>query len=195
MKRNTDTEKQRGSNPGRNQTKRSKSAQACASCRKLKTRCELLDASSDGPYRCHRCKVLNISCSFEDLDIAPARPHHSPTQPVIPQSPNQGSTDRHENANIQRQSSSSSLNATSFSKNRVDPMKPDVLAQPPNIAWPGLVKVPASGGLFDWMATPMFAMQNITSRMESGEDLFMADVNTSLSNILGPDRLKSLLNM
>ncbi|KIM74996.1 hypothetical protein PILCRDRAFT_689319 [Piloderma croceum F 1598] len=192
MKRNTDiTEKQRGSNPGRNQTKRSKSAQACASCRKLKTRCELLDASSDGPYRCHRCKVLNISCSFEDLDIAPARPHHSPTQPVIPQSP--GSADNRENANIQRQSSSSSLKGTSFSKNRVDPMKPDVLPQPPNISWPGLVKVP--GGPFDWMAAPMFAMQNITSRMESGEDLFMADVNTSLANILGPDRLKSLLNI
>jgi Fungal Zn(2)-Cys(6) binuclear cluster domain len=188
MKRNTDADKQRGSNPSRNQTKRSKSAQACSSCRKLKTRCELLDASSAGPYRCHRCKVLNISCSFEGLYIAPARPHYQ-LEPVIPP-PNLGSADSHENA---QQSSSSSLKAASTSENHVDPMKPDVLAQPPNISWPGLVKVP--GGPFHWMATPMFAMQNITSRMESGEDLFMTDVNTSLANILGQERLKLLLNM
>lgn len=186
-------EKHRVSNPGRNQTKRSKSAQACASCRKLKTRCELLDASPDGPCPCHRCKVLNISCSFESLDIAPARPHPVPTRPFISQPPSQRAADNHVHAKIQQQSSSSSLDETPVSENRVDLMKPDdILAQPPNTSWPGLLKVP---GGFDWMATPMFAMQNIKKQAQLGEDPFMNEVNLSLANMLGPDRVQSLLNM
>ena len=43
-------------------SKRTKSSQACSSCRKHKTRCEVLSSSS---IRCHRCEVLGISCSFE----------------------------------------------------------------------------------------------------------------------------------
>ncbi|KAF7325968.1 hypothetical protein MKEN_00447700 [Mycena kentingensis (nom. inval.)] len=45
--------------------RKSKSFQACASCRKNKTRCELLDTTTD-PIRCHRCKTLGVSCSYED---------------------------------------------------------------------------------------------------------------------------------
>lgn len=45
--------------------KRAKAAQACLSCRKHKTRCEMLDGDNAGA-QCHRCKVLSLSCSFED---------------------------------------------------------------------------------------------------------------------------------
>jgi len=44
--------------------KRAKAAQACLSCRKHKTRCEMLDRDNSGA-QCHRCKVLSLSCSFE----------------------------------------------------------------------------------------------------------------------------------
>src|SRR5712691_568623 len=44
--------------------KRAKANQACASCRKNKTRCELLEFTSYYS-RCHRCDVLSITCSFE----------------------------------------------------------------------------------------------------------------------------------
>ncbi|KAF7316156.1 hypothetical protein MIND_00133800 [Mycena indigotica] len=45
--------------------------QACASCRKQKTRCELLDTSSD-PVQCHRCKVIGIHCSYEETLVPSA---------------------------------------------------------------------------------------------------------------------------
>ncbi|KAG7097418.1 hypothetical protein E1B28_004765 [Marasmius oreades] len=47
--------------------KRSKSVQACTSCRKHKTRCEVLDTTSTA-IRCHRCKTLDIPCSYEEMD-------------------------------------------------------------------------------------------------------------------------------
>jgi hypothetical protein len=54
-----------GSGPGR--PKRSKTSQACASCRKHKTRCEL--PSEPGISRCHRCNVLQLACSFEGSEM------------------------------------------------------------------------------------------------------------------------------
>ncbi|KAJ7682058.1 hypothetical protein DFH06DRAFT_286369 [Mycena polygramma] len=53
-------------------TKRAKSAQACASCKKHKTRCEILDYSSS-PVRCHRCTVLSNECSYERTQV-PSKP-------------------------------------------------------------------------------------------------------------------------
>ncbi|KAJ3992657.1 hypothetical protein F5050DRAFT_885536 [Lentinula boryana] len=50
--------------------KRSKASQACASCRRHKSRCELLEfPSSSQGITCHRCKILNIQCSFESSNI------------------------------------------------------------------------------------------------------------------------------
>ncbi|KAK7042459.1 hypothetical protein R3P38DRAFT_2890610 [Favolaschia claudopus] len=46
-------------------TKKAKSIQACATCRRNKTRCEILDPSKS-PVRCHRCQVLSLQCSYED---------------------------------------------------------------------------------------------------------------------------------
>ncbi|KAG9317720.1 hypothetical protein JVU11DRAFT_1936 [Chiua virens] len=72
-------------------TKRAKAAQACLSCRKHKTRCEMLDGDNSGA-QCHRCKVLSLSCSFEDGSGPPpgpssARAHH-------PEIPPQSNIDR-----------------------------------------------------------------------------------------------------
>jgi hypothetical protein len=50
---------------------RPKSVQACASCKKSKVRCEILDDITQETIqtiRCHRCKILQMQCSFESLD-------------------------------------------------------------------------------------------------------------------------------
>jgi hypothetical protein len=78
--------------------KRSKTSQACTSCRKHKTRCEL--PSEPGVGRCHRCNVLRHSCSFEGTDViasglaaaaATASPPASRDEPSLPvTSPDEG---------------------------------------------------------------------------------------------------------
>jgi hypothetical protein len=75
----------------RNPAKRQKSSHACSSCRRSKTRCELLDTATGSlPFKCHRCKVLNLQCSFESSGIlasknSPATPYTAP--PSYRQSP------------------------------------------------------------------------------------------------------------
>ncbi|KAJ7184729.1 hypothetical protein C8R46DRAFT_883296 [Mycena filopes] len=62
-------------------TKRPKAIYSCASCRKSKTRCEVLDHSST-PIRCHRCKVLSIECSYQDNQAPPAPPPQLTVRPA-----------------------------------------------------------------------------------------------------------------
>ncbi|KAL4252671.1 Zinc cluster transcription factor 02 [Pleurotus pulmonarius] len=59
------------STPDGNPAKRQKASRACATCRKTKSRCELLDVAPgvNGRIQCHRCKVLDIECSFHNSDI------------------------------------------------------------------------------------------------------------------------------
>lgn len=54
--------------------KRSKSSQACTSCRRHKTRCEHEGPSS----KCHRCRVLYLPCNF---DVDPTRSSTSADPP------------------------------------------------------------------------------------------------------------------
>ncbi|KAJ3731489.1 hypothetical protein DFJ43DRAFT_414324 [Lentinula guzmanii] len=50
-------------------SRRSRAAQACITCRKHKARCELLDdLKTTEVLRCHRCKTLDLRCSYEDAD-------------------------------------------------------------------------------------------------------------------------------
>jgi hypothetical protein len=184
MKRATDTDETPESTftSGRNQ-KRPKSSQACSSCRKHKTRCELLNGPSEGPYRCHRCKVLNISCSFESSDFVPPR-QQSPSPTLLPPRP----------AFLTPPSriSPPNISNTVTPENDTQNVKlEDLLPLPPK-PW-GFVKVP---GGFDWSSTPMLAMQGITTiRPQLDEDQLIDDVNASLANILSPERVNSLLDM
>ncbi|KAJ8698736.1 hypothetical protein PTI98_005410 [Pleurotus ostreatus] len=68
-KRAQDSESSR--TPEGNPAKRQKASRACATCRKTKSRCELLDVAPgpNGRLQCHRCKVLDIECSFHNSDI------------------------------------------------------------------------------------------------------------------------------
>ncbi|KAJ7628472.1 hypothetical protein FB45DRAFT_748384 [Roridomyces roridus] len=69
-------------------TKKPKSIQACSSCRKHKTRCEILDPSKS-PVKCHRCQVLSLQCSYEDtlLPTAASIPTASTSKCPSPDSP------------------------------------------------------------------------------------------------------------
>ncbi len=69
MKRSRESNRgdEAGPSSGRGRSKRSK-IQACTSCRKHKTRCEILDGFTHSKVRCHRCKVLNSTCSYETMD-------------------------------------------------------------------------------------------------------------------------------
>ncbi|KAJ7142512.1 hypothetical protein C8R44DRAFT_846504, partial [Mycena epipterygia] len=58
---------------------RVKTSQACASCRKHKTRCEVLDPNGR-PVRCHRCKVLAIECFYEKTRVSVASGSSQPAK-------------------------------------------------------------------------------------------------------------------
>ncbi|KAF8186901.1 hypothetical protein K438DRAFT_1835240 [Mycena galopus ATCC 62051] len=62
-------------------TRKSKSIQACMSCRKNKTRCELLDTSTS-PVQCHRCRVIGLHCSYEET-LAADVPKSMLSQPTL----------------------------------------------------------------------------------------------------------------
>ncbi|KAF7343415.1 hypothetical protein MVEN_01774000 [Mycena venus] len=66
--------------------KKPKSIQACASCRKHKTRCEILDPSKS-PVRCHRCQVLTLQCSYEETILPTASTSKLPTPTETSESP------------------------------------------------------------------------------------------------------------
>ncbi|KAJ7500563.1 hypothetical protein B0H11DRAFT_1856040 [Mycena galericulata] len=71
--------------------KRSKTIQACQSCRKHKTRCEILDPSKI-PVRCHRCRALGIECSYETTQVPTACPQPSHPSPSISGTPSRNPT-------------------------------------------------------------------------------------------------------
>ncbi|KDQ29675.1 hypothetical protein PLEOSDRAFT_1103686 [Pleurotus ostreatus PC15] len=79
--------------PDMNPVKRPKASRACATCRKTKSRCELLDVAPgpNGRLQCHRCKVLDIECSFHNSDIIIVARH------------NEASTSGHTGPNTQGQ--------------------------------------------------------------------------------------------
>ncbi|KAF9045965.1 hypothetical protein BDZ89DRAFT_1108794 [Hymenopellis radicata] len=62
--------------------------QACATCRKVKARCEVLEANSVGIRKCHRCTAVKITCSFESEPIPPPPPPPPApsSQPLLEQS-------------------------------------------------------------------------------------------------------------
>ncbi|KAJ3865790.1 hypothetical protein EV359DRAFT_38024 [Lentinula novae-zelandiae] len=69
MKRQNDSTSTRSSSAASSRaTKRTKSVQACAKCRQQKTRCEILDSADQPVIRCHRCKVLEVECSYQTMD-------------------------------------------------------------------------------------------------------------------------------
>jgi Fungal Zn(2)-Cys(6) binuclear cluster domain len=153
--------------------KRPKSSQACSSCRRHKTRCEQIGGGSSGLQRCHRCNVLNMQCSFDDLSIPPG---------AIP-SPKQ-----------ELSSTPSSRTATGDSDDALrsgsseSHVQPDILVSAPNAPWYFKGKDEP-----DWTATPMFALQELARCPDPGGNPFVDHLDVPIDNLVTPDQKRFLL--
>lgn len=155
-------------------TKR-RNQQACVSCRKHKTRCELLDSTS---YiaRCHRCEVLSIPCSFET--DAPRSIVFNDPQPL---------------SKI-RQNTAKALLATSKSHRGPDPTgieSGSSASEDEESPWDFLT-VP---GLTDWTSTPILGMR-ILSRQACPDSFPKYTGNAScLADVLSGEQKNWLLSL
>jgi hypothetical protein len=159
--------------------KRPKTSQACTSCRKHKTRCELLDPASRS--RCHRCDVLSITCSFET--IAPP----AATQ-AAESSPNHIAIFRQRllNAILSPQNNSNKCLEQTSSDARCS--SPRSTATSP---WE-LLKVP---GIPDWSATPMLAMLTLSKMARTKQPMIQPGSNLTFTEVLTGDQRHYLLRL
>ncbi|KAG2369795.1 hypothetical protein BDR07DRAFT_1388333 [Suillus spraguei] len=207
------TGSKRAHSPRNTPAKRAKAAQACLSCRKHKTRCEMLDGDNSGA-QCHRCKVLSLPCSFEengapsnDRAGSSSRPVHTPDvrsmreredrRPSLALS--QKSHDipmddprAHAGPSYSRNWDSTSntlppLPRSQLQEEEVDLLDPQRLLPERHKPW-GFLKLP---GGFDGTMVPMLAMQALT-RAGSVDDSSRNKVDQSLLHILGKEQLDYL---
>ncbi|KAH8824943.1 hypothetical protein DL96DRAFT_1611340 [Flagelloscypha sp. PMI_526] len=161
--------------------KRPKTNQACSSCRKHKTRCEVLDTAAI-PYRCHRCRVLNVRCSYEEMEHPPGippdlpQPSRSPLPnlqtPAHPSTPNLSPTSL-------RMASGPRLGADGYS------MRSEYFVQ----FWELVVS--GQGASQDW-SSPVSAMQQLSRPTTAAS---FAQLRVTLDTIVPADMLAHLLNL
>lgn len=184
--------------------KRAKAAQACLSCRKHKTRCEVLDGESG--VQCHRCNVLNLTCSFEDtkcsIGTSSSRVTDIPKvdrRTSVPASSSKasevvldGSFDPSKGLPKSWESpapdSPSSFRDQLPDKVEVDFSDPKRLLPEQQRPW-GLLKLP---GGFDGTTVPMLAMQALIRSGVNGEDALKSKIQQSLFHVLGRERIQFL---
>ena len=159
--------------------KRPKASQACTSCRKHKTRCELLESASH-LSRCHRCNVLSITCSFETNAPPTQAADNSPVAVVRQRlidailSPLQSDSGK-----CLEQAQSDALSSCPLGSTTASP-------------W-GFVKVP---GIPDWTATPMLAMLTLSKMARTDQSMMMQPVaNLTFTEVLTSDQKEYLLSL
>lgn len=158
--------------------KRSKTNQACTSCRKHKTRCELLDSASRS--RCHRCDVLSITCSFE-TNAPPTQAADYSSSPVAV------FRQRMLNAILSPpQSNSDKCLEQTPSDARCSSPQPTVSSP-----WEFL-KVP---GIRDWCATPMLAMLTLSKMARVEQPMTQPVSNLTFAEVLTGDQRHYLLRL
>lgn len=182
--------------------KRTKASQACASCRRQKSRCEILDVRSQQgapvTIRCHRCKVLGVECSFETSDLihflpkpTTQTPPAAPSPTVSVSSDERTPPENYGGLNTLATVASSRPNADTFpvnsSPNRYGMLPEDLVPTASTPIWGSVNRV-------DWTATPMLAIQELVRcpRTDSGLD---TPSGGRLEDILSPQEITSLLEM
>jgi hypothetical protein len=155
--------------------KRAKANQACTSCRKNKTRCELLEPTSYFS-RCHRCNVLSIPCSFETnappVQLPDDSPHDVDRRRILS---TVLSTSQHHFADKCLEQAQSILGSTPSS----------IFTSP----WEFL-KVP---GIPDWAATPMLAMLTLSKMACDDQPVIQPMSNLTFADVLTGDQRHYLL--
>lgn len=170
--------------------KRPKSIQACTSCRRHKTRCEQLDGAVSGSLRCHRCKVLNMRCSFDNQNAAPVASASTPRKesPLRPDTACQIIDDMHTKLSPRNPSPSEHGSERGI---RARNLQPEDLVHTLDKPW-GFLKVP---GGFDWTATPMLALQELALRSRHKETQTVDNWDISLHGIIADVQMNQLLEM
>ncbi|KAJ7704434.1 hypothetical protein B0H17DRAFT_11228 [Mycena rosella] len=185
-----------GDNPG---PKRAKASQACASCRRQKSRCEILDVRPQPgapvvTIRCHRCKTLGVQCSFETSDLIhflPKAPAQTPPDASPSVSDQSSPPEIYGGLNTLAAVASSQPNAEAVSMNSIqgrhEMLPEDLLPTATTPVWGSVSRV-------DWTATPMLAIQELVRcpRTDSGSEL--ANVGR-LEDILSLPEITSLLEI
>jgi Fungal Zn(2)-Cys(6) binuclear cluster domain len=162
--------------------KRAKASQACTSCRKHKTRCELLESSSYHT-RCHRCDVLSITCSFE-TDVPLAQNQSAAVADNSPLTAFRQCLFRTIFA-FPEANSDKSLEPTQC---EINGQTPRPIATSP---WEFL-KVP---GIPDWSATPMLAMLTLSKMVSKNKPIIKRTANLTFAEVLTRDQIQYLLDM
>lgn len=181
--------------------KRTKASQACTSCRKQKSRCEILEVRPTPGVpiiiRCHRCKTLNAQCSFETSELIHFSPktilHTSPAvpSPAAPTLTTSESRDGGAGLSTLAAVASARPNVAEAPLNHISGsfrMRPeDLVPTATTPIWGSVSRV-------DWTATPMLAIQELARcpRTDTGVQLPSAD---RLSDILSPTEITSLLEV
>ncbi|KAF8215344.1 hypothetical protein K438DRAFT_2008701 [Mycena galopus ATCC 62051] len=150
-------------------TRKSKSIKACTSCRKNKTRCELLDTTTS-PVQCHRCKVIGLHCSYEET-LAPAVPESSPSPPTA--------------------RSNGSLLSSGSPRSRLDTFPTNICVQA--YIWEWLNEDHCQP--LDWSA-PMLAIQNLVKPLVDPDPVPLpSQRETYLENIISSDEIQYMLGI
>ena len=158
--------------------KRPKTSQACTSCRKHKTRCELLDSASRS--RCHRCDVLSITCSFETNAPPTQAADFSPTPVAI-------FRQRILNAILSTPQSNLDKCLEQAPSDARCPSPRSTATSP----WEFL-KVP---GIPDWSATPMLAMLTLSKMARAEQPMTQPVSNLTFTEVLTSDQRHYLLRL
>ncbi|KAG6378994.1 hypothetical protein JVT61DRAFT_13285 [Boletus reticuloceps] len=189
--------------------KRAKAAQACLSCRKHKTRCEMLDGDNSGT-QCHRCKVLTLSCSFEDGSVQSSGPSSARNQQSecavqphidrrssieLPKKPQDASVDdarRHHKAWGNTFSDAlPPFRALRRDVEEVELLHPERLLPEQHSPW-GFLKLP---GGFESTMVPILAIQALTRSGTNTPDPSWTKVDQTLLHILGREQVKYLVDI
>ncbi|KAJ7029210.1 hypothetical protein C8F04DRAFT_1116893 [Mycena alexandri] len=145
---------------------------ACTSCRKHKTRCELLDTTTI-PVQCHRCTVIGLHCSYGEM----LTPTVADSQQPPPANPANGQP------------------IYSYNKPRPELPFPSRMPSSTDYIWEF---VGQDRDLIDWSA-PMLAIRNLaklppvpaSSKANLSSTSSLHEI--SLPNILAPDQIHHLL--
>ena len=176
------------SNPRRLPQKRSKTNQACTACKKSKTRCEILETVTAGlnAIGCHRCNVLNITCSFKEAPVQeaaqniPSRAASSLPATTSTYAPTTTSLQLLANISVQRQSE------PVVQRLNIERLP---LSVPPNSMWNGY----GHSGPDDWLDTAVYAIRDMARGSPAIGDGPMDHVDSALRDILTPRQIDLLL--
>ncbi|THV08145.1 hypothetical protein K435DRAFT_965 [Dendrothele bispora CBS 962.96] len=204
MKRNSSQTSNSASSASKS-SKRQKTSQACTSCRKSKTRCEILENREQGTVKCHRCKVLKVHCSYQDMDKSELPMEESLRKPRVDNDAN--SSSRFSNAAVHAQTMQweqralaiiESANGSTLLKNITPEGQRSSTRRYMIWDW---FRVP-QGHVYDWTA-PLDTVRELVNSVFDSEPKQAIAVapspesvaNDSLAKVLTSDQIEHLLDL